>query len=113
VELSERLKARVSLFVMLPMRAPVVPPLPIVSVPELMEVAPLTVRLPPEMPAEELMVSEGIERSPPRSVAVEFDEPVAEKTMGLLSAKFAGGVPPELLDQLSPADQSVPFEPSQ
>ena len=45
------------------------------------EMSPLTVRLPPEMPTASgvSMVNELIVRSPPRSVAVEFDDPVAEK----------------------------------
>jgi hypothetical protein len=76
---------------------------------------PVIVRLPPVMPtgAVELMVSEPIERSPPRSVLVEFEEPVAEKMMSESDVKFSVGVPVALLDQLLPADQRVPFEPLQ
>ena len=39
--LSDRLKARVPLFVMLPVTEPVVPPLPMVSVPSLIVVPPV------------------------------------------------------------------------
>jgi hypothetical protein len=56
-----------------------------------MVVAPDTVRLPPEMPtgAVVLIVREAMVWSPPRSVAVEFVEPVAEKMMSESDAKLA------------------------
>ena len=61
------------------------------------------------------MLSELVERSPPRLVFEVFEafELVAEKMMSELAAKSAVGVPVELLDQLRPASQAVPFEPSQ
>ena len=76
---------------------------------------PLMVRLPPEMPtgAVVLIVREAMVWSPPRLVAVSFEEPVAEKTMSELAVKLPVGVPVALLDQLLAAVQSVPFEPSQ
>jgi hypothetical protein len=61
----------------------------------------------------ELMVSVEMVLSPPRSVADEFEEPVAEKTISSLVDTFTGIVPPESLDQLLPAVQGVPFDPRQ
>ena len=100
---------------MSPMRAPVVLPLPMVSVPLLIVVAPDTVRLPPEMPtgAVVLIVREAMVWSPPRLVEVSFEEPVAEKTMSELAVKLPVGVPVALLDQLLAAVQESPAEPSQ
>ena len=79
------------------------------------EMSPLTVRLPPEMPTGlvVLMVREAMVWSPPRLVAVSFEEPVAEKMMSELAVKLPVGVPVALLDQLLAAFQESPAEPSQ
>ena len=76
---------------------------------------PSMVRLPPEMPTAlvVLIVREAMVWSPPRLVAVSFEEPVAEKTMSESDAKFSVGVPVALLDQLLAAVQESPSEPSQ
>jgi hypothetical protein len=76
---------------------------------------PLIVRLPPEMPTGlvVLMVSEAMDWSPPRLVAVSFEEPVAEKTMSESDAKSAVGEPDASVAQLLAAVQDSPSEPSQ
>ena len=69
----------------------------------------------PEMPtgAVGLIVREEMVWSPPRLVAVSFEELSAEKTMSELAVKLPVGVPVALLDQLLAAVQESPAEPSQ
>ena len=76
---------------------------------------PMTLRLPPEMPtgAVEMMSSWPVVRLPPMMVSLEFEEVFAEKIMLGPESKSAVGEPLASVDQLFPAVQAVPFEPSQ
>jgi hypothetical protein len=79
------------------------------------EMSPLTVRFPPEMPTAlvVLIVREAMVWSPPRLVLVEFEDPVAEKTISEPAVKLPVVVPAKSVAQLLAAVQELPAEPRQ